>query len=693
MFILEANKNRLALKQRESVTSGSVNVYTARFAFSDDWDGLTRTAIFKAGEESRSVLLDDSNEAVIPWEVLKKPNIRLTCGVYGTKDGDTVLPTVWADMGVIWRGAELSEAEAQPQPPTPDSWEQLVQQSKEAVEAVRALRAEADSGAFDGPPGPPGQDGKDGKDGEPGKDGKDGEPGPQGEPGKDAAINGENVLNIEAGENVSVEQEGSTLRISADSNAKNVRFAPPEGMEADNVQEAIDQLFTSASNGKKAIASAVAGKGVDVKEDATFEELAEAIGEIGAMPGGWHEISIDVEPKDAGTVSGGGYAFKGTELTARAVPVNDYSFQCWTEGGNAVSISPNYSFTVDGGRELTANFLKYKFIAGRDWHAATLPKSGSWYGIAYGDGVFVAVGASSAVAYSQDKGATWQSAVFPGSYNGYGVGYGNGVFVSVVNNSNRAAYSTDGGKTWTLTTLPSTGHWSKVLYADGVFLATSSEGLAYSEDNGKTWKACSYPSALGDVGKVAYGDGIWVSIGTGRTTPIYSEDKGKTWKPSSTTVPGESWYNVFYANGVFIAIALSSDIALYSTDGGKTWNTASLPVKGSWQGMAYGRGKFVVTNANSVEIKAAYSEDNGKTWTGIKIPYSINLTPIVYENGTFVIGMNSGTADMLPYSTDGETFTTAPVPSGTWTKLTSGDGVFVALSSGSNNAIYSYTGN
>lgn len=77
MFRLQADKTKLALRQREQLTSGSVNVYPVRFEFSPDWDGLTRTAVFKAGSESRSVLLDESGACSIPWEVLAKPNVLL----------------------------------------------------------------------------------------------------------------------------------------------------------------------------------------------------------------------------------------------------------------------------------------------------------------------------------------------------------------------------------------------------------------------------------------------------------------------------------------------------------------------------------------------------------------------------------------------------------------------------------------
>ena len=51
MFVLYANKNQLTARKKEPVTSGSVNVYTARFEFSPDWAGLTRKAVFKAGKE------------------------------------------------------------------------------------------------------------------------------------------------------------------------------------------------------------------------------------------------------------------------------------------------------------------------------------------------------------------------------------------------------------------------------------------------------------------------------------------------------------------------------------------------------------------------------------------------------------------------------------------------------------------
>lgn len=121
MFKLCAEKNKLILQERETVTSGSVNVYRARFEFSEDWEGLDRVAVFRCGGKSVSILLDESGECTVPWEVLQTPGYRLETGVYGTQDGETVLPTVWASLGMVLTGVDAPEGQA---PPTPELWEQ-----------------------------------------------------------------------------------------------------------------------------------------------------------------------------------------------------------------------------------------------------------------------------------------------------------------------------------------------------------------------------------------------------------------------------------------------------------------------------------------------------------------------------------------------------------------------------------------
>ena len=147
MFILSANKVCLNVEARETVTSGSVNVYEAQFKFSADWEGLDRTAVFAAGEEQVSVVLGSSNTCTIPWEALQSPRRELRAGVYGTKGGEVVLPTVWASLGTIREGCSPGE---EAQPPTPDVYGQILAAAMQAEETAQSVRDDADAGKFDG---------------------------------------------------------------------------------------------------------------------------------------------------------------------------------------------------------------------------------------------------------------------------------------------------------------------------------------------------------------------------------------------------------------------------------------------------------------------------------------------------------------------------------------------------------------
>lgn len=68
---------------------------------------------------------------------------------------------------------------------------------------------------------------------------------------------------------------------ASDMSASNVSYDnSSSGMSSDNVQDAIDELFTSASNGKELIADAIAGKGVPTSANDTYATMAGNIEKI-----------------------------------------------------------------------------------------------------------------------------------------------------------------------------------------------------------------------------------------------------------------------------------------------------------------------------------------------------------------------------------------------------------------------------
>ena len=134
-----------------TLTSGMVGA-AVTFAFSGTvWQSLRKIAVFRAGSVRRDVEETDWNDCVctIPWECLSEADERLLVGVYGMDEaGTVVIPTVYADCGWIWPGADPAGDPAAD--PTGPFYAGLL---AEALEKAKA------SGAFDGPAGPQGDKG------------------------------------------------------------------------------------------------------------------------------------------------------------------------------------------------------------------------------------------------------------------------------------------------------------------------------------------------------------------------------------------------------------------------------------------------------------------------------------------------------------------------------------------------------
>ena len=144
MFYVEANKNKAWCQERGLLTTGSVGE-TVELDFSDDWDGLEKFAVWRAYDVSESAAIyDDTIE--IPARVLMKPDVNLLLGIYGINTaGTVVIPTVYADLGTIREGANLSGAENYEVPS-----EALLAQMQQKATAAAAAALEAVSGHYAG---------------------------------------------------------------------------------------------------------------------------------------------------------------------------------------------------------------------------------------------------------------------------------------------------------------------------------------------------------------------------------------------------------------------------------------------------------------------------------------------------------------------------------------------------------------
>lgn len=174
MIKVYCNGTRIQCLRQGELTAGMVGA-PIEFDFSEEWNGLGKTAVFRCDGE-RDVILGADKMAVVPHEILTTPGMDVEVGVYAAKEAGTTwpAPTPFCRIGRVKEGADPSGDESYP--PTPDVGAQAVAAASSAMQAAAAaqevaaeIQRRADNGEFDGAPGytpVKGKDYFDGKDGD-----------------------------------------------------------------------------------------------------------------------------------------------------------------------------------------------------------------------------------------------------------------------------------------------------------------------------------------------------------------------------------------------------------------------------------------------------------------------------------------------------------------------------------------------
>lgn len=139
MFVLYVDKSIIHKEAEAPVVSGAAGVYAVHFDFSQDWEGLSRTAIFN-GTQKVQVPLDSSGDCMVPTECLAVDGWMLRVGVYGTDGNGRVLPTLWADLGKIERG--VTSFGQMPKPPAPSVYAKIMEMLDKKQTVVKGVQGQ-----------------------------------------------------------------------------------------------------------------------------------------------------------------------------------------------------------------------------------------------------------------------------------------------------------------------------------------------------------------------------------------------------------------------------------------------------------------------------------------------------------------------------------------------------------------------
>lgn len=177
------------MRNLEPLTVGMSKAVPVKLTMSTDWDGLSKTAIFKAGTTQIDVTdaeWVDATTVFVPPEVLTKAGSRVQFGLYGTDSDDAiVIPTIWVNLGKVQPAPDPSGDPTVD--PTLPVWAQIQGQMVDNAEVVDGdliitlhNGTELNAGYVIGPQGEQGIQGPQGKQGPQGETGATGPQGPQG---------------------------------------------------------------------------------------------------------------------------------------------------------------------------------------------------------------------------------------------------------------------------------------------------------------------------------------------------------------------------------------------------------------------------------------------------------------------------------------------------------------------------------
>ncbi len=268
--------------------------------------------------------------------------------------------------------------------------------------------------------------------------------------------------------------------------------------------------------------------------------------------------------------------------------------------------------------------------------------------VAYGGGLFVAAGDAF---YDSLDGVCWmRRALDTPSINGiWGVAYGNGRFVAVESGAARResrVYTSAGGTAWQQsTTMPACQLpvINRVFFGGGTFLAVGQEPnpstapgyhwLVMTSSDGVSWTRHSGPTSSGEayyLNAATYGDGVFV-VGGWSVNPtaqgfVLTSTDLTIWVPV-TGFPFTVVNGLTYGKGLFVAagssIATSSD--------GVQWTNQSSGVQSGLSGVAFGGDSFVAVG----EPRLILSSTDAINWTQHATRVD-GLQGVTYGNGSFV---------------------------------------------------------
>jgi hypothetical protein len=286
---------------------------------------------------------------------------------------------------------------------------------------------------------------------------------------------------------------------------------------------------------------------------------------------------------------------------------------------------------------------------GTNWVGNAFGLSDSLYAVTYGNGLYLAVGfdddAGNAAFLISGDARNW-AAITPQADAAsffFGAAFGNGKFVAV-GEAGKVLTSPD-ALTWTAHTTGTGNDLAAVAFGNGVFAAVDGVGEILTSTNGASWQV-RYSNTAQSFTAISYGNGKFVAVGGNGA--IFTSADATSW---SAQTSGTSAYLSGISGGNSRFVAVGYNVILTSTDA-TNWTMQASDA--ALAAAACGDTTFVTVGSSANNTAAILTSPNGTTWAQRVSGTTTKLGGITYDNALFVAVGDGGT---LLTSPDGWTWT------------------------------------
>ncbi len=288
------------------------------------------------------------------------------------------------------------------------------------------------------------------------------------------------------------------------------------------------------------------------------------------------------------------------------------------------------------------------------WLAVSSPTVDDLYSVVFNGQLYVVVAEFADSSLVSTNSVDWAAAGSGLSDYSRGVAWGNGVFVAI--DIAGDIFTSIDGRNWTQQA-STQADTRAVTFGGGMFVAVADSGEVFTSSNGISWSPHN-TGLIGNLRAIVYANGQFVVVADDGT--IASSTNGANWTLHNSPTTA-SLYGITYGNKQYLAVGSSG--AIITSPDSLNWSlqTNSVLTPCTLSAVAWGNNEFVAVGEGGWTMRSG----DGTNWISSSSATVNDLYSIIFANGSFLAVGENGAIIETPVPVRSQLGPIVQLPDGT----------------------------